>query len=32
MAQTIAFDELPSVFERFINARVRGRIVVDLAA
>jgi acrylyl-CoA reductase (NADPH) len=32
MVQTIPFDELPSVFERFINAQVRGRIVVDLAA
>lgn len=32
MVQTIRFDELPSVFERFINAQVRGRIVVDLAA
>lgn len=32
MVQTIPFDELPSVFERFINAQIRGRIVVDLAA
>jgi acrylyl-CoA reductase (NADPH) len=32
MVQTIAFDELPSVFDRFINAQVRGRVVVDLAA
>ncbi len=32
IAQTIPFDELPSVFERFINARIRGRIVVDLAS
>ena len=32
MVQTIPFDELPSVFERFINAQVRGRVVVDLAA
>jgi len=32
MAQTIPFDELPSVFERFVNAQIRGRIVVDLAA
>jgi len=32
MVQTIPFDGLPSVFERFINAQVRGRIVVDLAA
>jgi len=32
IARTIPFDELPSVFERFINAQVRGRIVVDLAS
>jgi putative YhdH/YhfP family quinone oxidoreductase len=32
MAQTIPFERLPSVFERFISAQVRGRIVVDLAA
>lgn len=32
IVQTIPFDELPSVFERFINAQVRGRVVVDLAA
>ena len=32
MAETIPFDQLPSVFERFIGARVRGRVVVDLAA
>lgn len=32
IAQTIPFDELPSVFDRFINAQIRGRIVVDLAS
>jgi hypothetical protein len=32
MAQTIPFEQLPSVFDRFIQAQVRGRIVVDLAA
>jgi putative YhdH/YhfP family quinone oxidoreductase len=31
MAQTIPFEQLPSVFERFIHAQVRGRIVVNLA-
>jgi putative YhdH/YhfP family quinone oxidoreductase len=32
MAQTIPFAELPTVFERFIGAQMRGRIVVDLNA
>ena len=32
MAETIPFDQLPGVFERFINAQVRGRVVVDLSA
>jgi NADPH:quinone reductase-like Zn-dependent oxidoreductase len=32
MAETVPFDRLPSVFERFINAQVRKRVVVDLAA
>jgi putative YhdH/YhfP family quinone oxidoreductase len=32
MAQTIPFEQLPSVFDRFIQAQMRGRIVVDLAA
>ena len=32
MAETIPFDRLPSVFERFINSQVRGRVVVDLSA
>ncbi len=32
MVETIPFAQLPAVFERFIEARVRGRIVVDLAA
>jgi NADPH:quinone reductase-like Zn-dependent oxidoreductase len=31
MARTIPFEQLPSAFDEFINARVRGRIVVDLA-
>lgn len=30
MAKTIPFADLPKVFEDFINARVTGRIVVDL--
>ena len=30
MAETIPFEKLPSVFERFINSQVRGRVVVDL--
>ncbi|MCX7151984.1 MAG: oxidoreductase [Proteobacteria bacterium] len=32
MVRTIAFDELPTVFDDFINAKIRGRIVVDLSA
>lgn len=32
MAHTIPFAELPSVFDRFIKAEVKGRIVVDLNA
>jgi acrylyl-CoA reductase (NADPH) len=32
IVQTIPFEQLPTVFERFIGAQVRGRIVVDLAA
>jgi len=31
MVRTIAFDALPTVFDDFINAKVRGRIVVDMA-
>ena len=31
MVETIPFERLPTVFERFIGAQVRGRIVVDLA-
>jgi hypothetical protein len=30
MARTIPFAELPKVFDDFINAKVTGRIVVDL--
>jgi len=30
MARTIAFADLPNVFDDFISARVTGRIVVDL--
>lgn len=30
--RTIAFNDLPGVFEDFVKARVRGRIVVDMAA
>jgi acrylyl-CoA reductase (NADPH) len=32
MAETVPFGELPGVFERFIQAQVRKRVVVDLAA
>ena len=32
MAKTIPFGDLPKVFDDFINARVTGRIVVDLNA
>ena len=32
MAKTIAFADLPKVFDDFINAKVTGRIVVDLNA
>jgi putative YhdH/YhfP family quinone oxidoreductase len=31
MCRTIAFRDLPKVFDDFIAARMRGRIVVDLA-
>lgn len=30
--RTIPFDDLPNVFNDFVEARVRGRIVVDMAA
>jgi acrylyl-CoA reductase (NADPH) len=30
--RTIAFDDLPKAFDDFINAKVRGRVVVDMAA
>ena len=32
MTRTIPFDQLPQVFDDFLQTRVRGRIVVDLAA
>jgi putative YhdH/YhfP family quinone oxidoreductase len=32
LTRTIPFDDLPKVFDDFLQARVRGRIVVDLAA
>jgi putative YhdH/YhfP family quinone oxidoreductase len=32
MARTIPFAELPSVFDKFIAAQMRGRVVVDLNA
>ena len=32
MAKTIPFGDLPTVFDDFINAKVTGRIVVDLNA
>ena len=31
LTRTIAFDALPTVFDDFMTAKVRGRIVVDLA-
>ena len=31
MCRTIAFSDLPKVFDDFINARMKGRIVVDLS-
>ncbi|HVB49084.1 MAG TPA: oxidoreductase [Burkholderiales bacterium] len=31
-ARTVAFDQLPGVFGAFIEARMKGRIVVDMAA
>ena len=30
--RTIPFDELPTVFDDFLKARMKGRIVVDMAA
>lgn len=32
MVRTIPFEDLPTVFNDFINAKIRGRIVVDMAA
>jgi acrylyl-CoA reductase (NADPH) len=32
MTKTIPFEELPKVFDDFLQARIRGRIVVDMAA
>jgi alcohol dehydrogenase len=32
MTRTIPFESLPTVFDDFLKARIRGRIVVDLAA
>ena len=32
ITQTIPFAELPSVFDKFISAQMRGRVVVDLNA
>lgn len=32
MARTVAFAELPSVFDDFINAKVSRRVVIDMAA
>jgi hypothetical protein len=31
MIRTIGFDQLPTVFDDFIQGRVKGRIVVDIA-
>jgi alcohol dehydrogenase len=32
LTRTIPFDELPKAFDDFVKARVRGRVVVDMAA
>jgi acrylyl-CoA reductase (NADPH) len=32
MTRTVAFDEVPGVFQGFIEGRARGRLVVDMAA
>jgi acrylyl-CoA reductase (NADPH) len=32
MTRTVAFEQLPGVFDAFIEARAKGRIVVDMAA
>jgi putative YhdH/YhfP family quinone oxidoreductase len=32
MTRTLPFDELPKVFDDFLKARMRGRVVVDMAA
>jgi acrylyl-CoA reductase (NADPH) len=32
IAQTIPFEQLPTAFDQFISAQVRGRVVVDMAA
>jgi putative YhdH/YhfP family quinone oxidoreductase len=32
MVRTIAFEDLPSVFDKFMDSQMRGRVVVDLAA
>ena len=32
MTRTIPFDDLPKVFDDFLKAKIRGRIVVDMAA
>jgi putative YhdH/YhfP family quinone oxidoreductase len=32
LTRTIAFESLPTVFDDFLKAKIRGRVVVDLAA
>jgi acrylyl-CoA reductase (NADPH) len=32
LTRTIPFDDLPKAFDDFINVKVRGRVVVDMAA
>ena len=32
LTRTIPFDDLPKAFDDFIQAKVRGRVVVDMAA
>jgi putative YhdH/YhfP family quinone oxidoreductase len=31
VTRTVAFDELPKVFDDFIDAKIKGRVVVDVA-
>jgi hypothetical protein len=31
VTRTVALDELPKVFDDFIDAKIKGRVVVDVA-